>query len=231
MYIYAHGAIGWGLAEAGGGSRRLRHVVFLSSLAPDLDGLSLLFGEIAYGSYHHRITHSLLFSIVVSVVAVVYCRQEKLKALSLTQLAFYLHYFGDYFFTKWPSVFFYPFSEAEFNFSHSVWLGHPVNHLFNLLSVASIFALGWRFKRTPFEVISPKLDKRVCNLFFQKKNHLCSICGRATNERCERCNKPVCVRHAPLNLKQSVVCEDCKSSKAEQQDPALSPADVASGEA
>ena len=48
MQVFAHAGIGWILAEAGRGDRRFRQVVFLASLLPDLDGLSLLFGPEAY---------------------------------------------------------------------------------------------------------------------------------------------------------------------------------------
>ncbi len=36
----------------------------MASLAPDVDGLGLLFGPEAYGRYHHRLTHNVLFGVL-----------------------------------------------------------------------------------------------------------------------------------------------------------------------
>jgi membrane-bound metal-dependent hydrolase YbcI (DUF457 family) len=215
MQIFAHAGVGWILAETGRGDRRLRQVVFLSSLLPDVDGLSLLFGLAAYGTYHDRITHSIPFSILVSAIGVALCRRFRLRVVVLTQIAFLSHVLGDYFLSGWPIALWFPFDRTETVSEHALWLGHPVNHFLNLLAVAIMVWMGWRFKRTPFEVLSVGLDRRICNLLFQAKTLPCSVCGRLTNELCAHCGKAVCVHHAPLSFRLAVTCSKCNDKMSE----------------
>lgn len=215
MHIFAHAGIGWILAETGRGDRRFRQAVFLSSLLPDLDGLTLLCGFEAYGIYHDRITHSIPFAIIVSVVACLLCRQYRSRSALFTQLAFFSHILGDYFLSGWPIALWFPFSRAEIESRHALWLGHPVNHLLNLVAVAIMVWMGWRFKRTPFEVLSVSLDRRICNLLFQAKRQSCAICGKPTNEKCVECGKAVCVRHAPLTFRFATTCSQCRKGMAD----------------
>jgi hypothetical protein len=209
MQIFAHAGIGWGLAEAGRGSRRFRQAVFLSAVLPDLDGLSVLFGLSAFSEYHDRLTHSLAFSLVLSALAAAACPRERLKAVAFTQLGFYSHYFGDYYLSGWPLAYWFPFNATEYASSHALWLWHPVNYLLSLASVCLIAFLGWRLHRTPFEVVSAPLDARICNLVFRAKDRTCAYCAARTNEICGACGQPVCHRHAPLNWAFTPRCVKC----------------------
>ena len=218
MYVFAHAGIGWILAEAGHGDRRFRQAVFLASLIPDIDGLSLLFGYQAYGNYHDRITHSIPFGVIVMMFAAIYCRKYRLKAMAFAALAYMSHLIGDFFLSGWPIALWYPFGRVEIESSNGIWLGHPINHILNAISVACLIWMGWRFKRTPFEVLSVNMDQRICNLLFRNKPLSCAYCGKKTNEQCTSCGKPVCSRHVPLALDFAVKCEQCKKS-VEQGDP------------
>jgi len=169
MQVFAHAGIGWILAEAGQGDRRFRQVVFLSSVLPDLDGISILFGIEAYGNYHDRITHSVPLAIIVSLIGAVLCRNYRFRTVVLTQLGFISHILGDYYLSGWPIVLWFPFSLEQIIFAHALWLGHPVNFLLSALAVACIVWMGWRYKRTPIEVLSVRLDRRICNMYFQRK--------------------------------------------------------------
>ena len=133
-----------------------------------------------------------------------------------TQLAFLSHVAGDYFLTGWPIALWFPFSRAEVSFGHALWLGHPVNHALSILAVGGMVWMGWRRKRTPFEVFSENLDLRVCDLLFRRKTLSCSLCGRPTNELCPDCGKPVCVRHVPLTAGFVPRCLECARSAAER---------------
>ena len=209
MQVFAHAGIGWLLAEAGRGGRRFRQVVFLSAVAPDLDGLSLLFGLAAYGTYHDRVTHSVLFSLLVSLAGVALCRNERARAFIFTQCAFYLHVIGDYFLSGWPIALWFPFSHAVVISKHALWLGHPVNYVLSVLGLACMLWLSRRLKRTPFDVVSGPLDRRIVNFLFQRKTLSCAFCGRPANETCAQCGVPICVRHAPLTLRFVPRCPKC----------------------
>jgi membrane-bound metal-dependent hydrolase YbcI (DUF457 family) len=209
MQIFAHAGIGWILAEAGRGDRRFRQAVFWSALLPDLDGFSLLLGVESYQCYHDRITHSIPFAVLVSALAAAFCRGYRLRAVVFTQLAFVSHILGDYFLSGWPIALWFPFSRAEILNTHALWLGHPVNHALSLLAVVCMAGMGWRLKRTPFEVFSAAFDARVCNLLFRPKPLSCAICGAPANEHCPTCGSAACLRHLPMAFRKKPQCTRC----------------------
>jgi len=201
------------LAEAGRGTRRFRQAVLLASVLPDLDGVFTFYSQTLYETYHDRITHSLLFSLVVSAIAGMFCRKERIKAVLFTQIAFYLHYFGDYVFSGWPLAYWFPFSKEMYIFKHAFWLGHPINYILWLVSFVVIVIMAWRIKRTPFEAVSAQLDERICNYLFRNKDSVCAFCSTLTNERCVKCGASVCIRHGPLNMAFEPNCIKCKGHR------------------
>lgn len=183
-------------------------------MLPDLDAASYLFGAETYLRYHHVLAHNLVFSLAVSLVATWLCRGRRLRAFLFTQLAFYTHFFGDYFLTVYPLKPFYPFSDAEFLFENAVSLGHPLNIVLAYGGIALFFVLAFLCKRTPVELFSPGLDERLVNMFFRRRTLMCSICGRKTNERCASCGEPVCSRHGFLGRGFAVRCGRCRDKGA-----------------
>ena len=153
MFTVTHAAVGWLLAEAGGGNRGFRRAVFLSAVLPDLDGVTLFVAPSLYSGYHHVWTHNLLSSLLVSAAAVLLCRGFRLRVLLFTQFGFYTHYFGDYFLTQWPQEYLFPFSRASFGFHRAMPLYHPVNYFLLYASLAALVAVMlWR-RRTPLDML------------------------------------------------------------------------------
>ena len=214
MHLEAHAGLGWLLAQVGNGGRRFRGAVLLAAVLPDLDAASYLFGPEVYIRYHHVLGHNLVFSLAVSAAAAGLCRGGRLKAFLFTQLAFYTHFFGDYFFTVYTLKYFYPFSQAEFLSEHALWLGHPLNTAFVCVGIALVFVLALWCKRTPIELLSPELDERLVNMFFRRRTLACSACGRKCNERCAPCGEPVCGRHGLLGRGFRVTCGRCREKDA-----------------
>lgn len=210
MYSEVHATIGWILAQPVKGDRRFRASVTLAGLLPDLDVATYLLGSAAFSRYHHVWTHNLFFGLLVSGVAVWICRGRRWQTFLFTQLAFYAHYFGDYFLTRMPLEAFCPFSDAKFSYAGALALGHPINHALVWASLLAIALIAWRLKRTPLEILSPELDKRLVNLFFRRRETPCEICAKLGNESCAECGQAVCGRHGSLGKGFKVVCEDCR---------------------
>ena len=164
MYIPAHAGIGWLLAEIGKGDSAFRRSVFLATILPDIDGITYLLGSASSLNQHHVWSHNLLFSLIVSAVASVYCTRMRFRAFLFTQIAFYTHILGDFYFTQWPITFFYPFSNKIFLNGHAFALWDPINTLLGFLGCLLIVALSVIFKRTPIEVVSPTLDAKLVAL-------------------------------------------------------------------
>ena len=212
MLIPAHAGVSWFVANLCKGDRRLRTAVFLCGVLPDLDGFGMFINADLYLKYHHVLTHGLVFSLISTLAATVICRGYRMKALLLTQGAFYLHYFGDYFFTRWRLYYFAPFSMASFGHPRAVWLYHPINTVFVVLAMLAVIAIGVVYKRTPLEILSPSLDARVVNLLFRARRHRCSICNWPGNEVCISCGALLCIRHSWLSRGLSIQCRECRKS-------------------
>lgn len=209
MHFEAHAGIGWLLAQTWPGDRRFRIAVTAAAVAPDLDVISYIFGPFVYLKYHHVIGHNFIFSLIISAAAVLYCRNSRLPAFIYTQIAFYAHYFGDYFFTLYPLYYFWPFSNTQFLSASAIPLAHWLNTFFLCLGIAAMFLTGFFLKRTVLEIFSPELDKRIVNMFFTSRTLNCHVCGRKCNEHCYECNSPVCLRHASLAKGFKPVCMNC----------------------
>jgi membrane-bound metal-dependent hydrolase YbcI (DUF457 family) len=207
----AHLAAGWILAHAAGPEdRRFRTIVTLSAVLPDVDALSYVFGVEAYGHIHHHLGHNVFFSLLVSAASVWLYPKKRWKVFWFTQLAFYSHYFGDYFFTKFPLAYFWPASDAEFVYSYKIGLDHWINDLLSYLSFVVFIVMGIIYKRTPIEMISPELDRRIVNLFRAKPLD-CHVCGGRANETCASCGRACCMRHGRIVRTFVVRCAACAS--------------------
>jgi len=215
MHFEAHAGLGWIIGQTGQINRKLRGLVLIAAVIPDLDAITYLGGAVFYTRYHHVIFHNLLFFVVYSVFSAYLCRENRLKALIYTQLALWLHFFGDYFFTLYPQQLFFPFSSKEFLYQGAVWLGHPINTLFAYGSYVVFIMVAFIFKRTPIELFSVNLDQRIVNLFFRRRLSTCAICKIKSNELCSHCGQPVCRKHGLLRKGFVIVCESCCNTKSE----------------
>lgn len=220
MNTEAHLAMGWILAHLGGREdRRFRAIVVAAALAPDIDAASYIFGSWTYADWHHVLGHNVFFSVLVSAVAMLLSRRSGwglLKILLFTQIAFYTHYFGDYFYSGFPQEYWWPISKEGFRYPHHMALNHPINQVFGYLSLVTIVVIGIVCKRTPMEFFSVELNKRIVNLF-RRKTLTCHICHGRANERCAVCGEPVCQRHGRLTRRFAVVCSECHMARVAPQ--------------
>jgi hypothetical protein len=217
--VEAHLAAGWLLAHCGGNeTRRFRGIVTLAAVIPDIDVVSYLGGIRAYSTYHHAAGHNLFFSLIVSVISIFAFRTRRLKIFLFTQLAFYSHYYGDYFFTRFPLEFFWPVSTKGFIYSYRIGLDHPVNLFLGYLSFVIIIVIGAMYHRTPMEFISMELDHRIVNLF-RRKPLACHVCGGKSNERCATCDRPACMKHGRITRRFVVMCPECSAATPSQSAP------------
>jgi hypothetical protein len=214
MNVEAHLAAGWVLAHCAPRSlresRAFRGAVTFAAMAPDLDAISYVFGERAYATYHHAVGHNLFFGLLVSIVltGLPAFRGRRGTVLLYTQLAFYSHFFGDYYFTRFPLEAFWPLSHKGYIHSYRIGLDHPINLFLSYFSFVLIILMGGLFKRTPMEFLSPELDHRLVNLL-RAKPLRCHVCGRKANETCTDCARAVCSRHGRITRGFRVRCTAC----------------------
>jgi inner membrane protein len=114
MHLPSHLAISW-LIGAKLSTRRDRVLVAWAGVAPDLDALSALWGEEAYGRWHHVLSHGAVSAVLLCGLCSLRAHQ-KLQVFLLSLVSFHMHLVCDLLGsgTVWPIVYLYPLSSHEF---------------------------------------------------------------------------------------------------------------------
>ena len=209
MHIEPHFMLGWAIGNVGGGDRQLRTYCAIGAILPDIDALPIVFGAEAYGRYHHTFGHN-VFLWAAFVVWVTW-HQQSPRAFWLSTAAFGSHLLADAWLSGWYLAPLWPASEWDFLMPGGASLEAPINLWLVYLSLAAIPALASIYKRTPLEIISPRMDQIMVSIFDRK--HLdCGFCERKANQRCSICGKPVCLRHGRVGRTLRILCLECSSS-------------------
>jgi hypothetical protein len=156
-----HGQLGWLVGQRLRG-RRDRALVALAGVAPDLDGLSLLGGLEAYGTYHHVLFHGMPGALLTAGVCAALGRQRGAVA-ALALLSFHLHVLCDLAGSGpgWPILYLWPLSRTEWLWEGQWDLASWQNTLLGLgVTLAALGGALWT-RRTPVELLSPGADARV----------------------------------------------------------------------
>ncbi len=199
MNTGAHLQFGWLIAHARPLSRTERAVITLAAIAPDLDGLTILAGPTSaiFYDYHHILFHNLLSGLVyTAAVAAFFSR--RLLVLLLCALSFAAHLLVDYVTAPWAMAPFWPLSKVYVNLGSRLpeWVLQYAFQFAGMILITACTAwLYLRYRRTPLEVISPRLDALIMNYVALPWREHCAECSARAHFRCARCAKPVCARH------------------------------------
>lgn len=161
MNPIVHAELSW-LAAQRLGARRDRWLVTLAGVLPDVDGLTLLAGEEAYGKWHHVLTHGVVAALATSFLLAAFAkRRAAVFALSLG--AFHLHLLCDLAGSGpgWPITYLYPFSHAELMWDGQWNLASWQNSVIGLTATLTVLACALPFGRTIVELVSLKADAQV----------------------------------------------------------------------
>jgi hypothetical protein len=142
--------------------RRDRILVVLGGVLPDLDGLTLLAGEDAYGKWHHVLTHGIFSALIISGVLALFARR-KLAVFGLALAAFHLHLLCDLAGSGpgWPIHYLWPLSSEEIMWSGQWNLASWQNSVIGLSATIAVLACAIPFGRTAVEIFSLKADSAV----------------------------------------------------------------------
>jgi len=162
-----HGAVGWLIAQPLP-RRRDRAIVTLAAVAPDLDGIGLIYSAELYVEWHHRLAHGAIFAVVTALVVGVACKSARAAALSV--LAFHSHVAMDLVGSGpgWPIVYWYPFDNTEWLPTWQWDLASWQNSLFGLVTIIVCLSIALSRGRTPVELFSLKADGQVVGAVRQR---------------------------------------------------------------
>ncbi|MEW5741077.1 MAG: metal-dependent hydrolase [Myxococcota bacterium] len=143
-------------------TRRDRLLVTLAGLAPDLDGLTLLAGEDAYGRWHHVLTHGIVAAVAVTAGCAAFA-VERRRVAALAFGAFHLHLLCDLAGSGpgWPLYYLWPFSRVEWMWDGQWDLASWQNTTIGLAVTLAVLGCAVWFGRTVVELVSLKADAAV----------------------------------------------------------------------
>ncbi len=207
MHLESHLAIGWLMGNlVPRADRRFRALVTFSAMAPDLDGVSYLLGPDAYSRAHHVYGHNIFAGIACTILCAALASPGwRIRTTLFAALAFASHWVGDYYFSGWPLMTFWPFSRHDVMYRPRIGLDHPINMVFGYVSLAFLFLSPFVWKRTVFETFWPAMD-RLLSGYTQPRTLSCALCHRPTAQQCARCGKPICLRHGKISRQLTITC-------------------------
>lgn len=185
MSPVTHLLTGWVLANSAGLERRDRLLVTLSAVVPDVDGFGII-PEILtrnsqhpllwFSRYHHSL-HTLLFAIIIAVLAYALAERKGRTAL-LCFLGFHLHLFEDLLGSRgpdgdqWPIPYLAPFSSSMNLTWHGQWsLNAWPNFALTIGLLTATLYLAWDRGHSPLEMISGKIDRAFVSVLRQRFAH------------------------------------------------------------
>ncbi|WP_018691862.1 metal-dependent hydrolase [Algicola sagamiensis] len=152
---------------------RERRLIALSGVAPDLDGIGIIWDWISgkthyYSDYHHVLGHGFIASIFIATLATAFAAQQRGKVFILSLFVVHLHILCDVIGSKgedgytWPISYFYPFNEVFLLSWSRQWL---LNGWQNLLIFCGLLIISaYVFKKqkvTVLEVFHERLDESL----------------------------------------------------------------------
>lgn len=175
MSPLTHFLTGWVLANPARLDRRDRLLVTLSAVVPDIDGLGIipelmtrnsLHPLLWFSRYHHSL-HTLLFAVVIALLAFALAGQRWKTAL-MCLLGFHLHLFEDLLGSRgpdgdqWPIPYLAPFTSAVNLTWRGQWaLNAWPNFVITVVLLGMTLCLAWS-RLFVSRTVLPKSGLRVC---------------------------------------------------------------------
>lgn len=155
MHPWSHLAVSW-LVGHRLPEKRDRLLVTWAGVAPDVDGLSALAGEEAYGRYHHVLTHGIVSALVIAGVAAALGRRRG-AVFGLALLSVHVHLLVDLLGSgrEWPISYLFPLSRWELFTPYGWPLASWQNMVLTMLFFAAIGRAGVKHGRTFCEAFLP----------------------------------------------------------------------------
>ena len=204
-----HALIAWLLAIAFLRNSSDRRLAVIAGVAPDLDGVFILFSQVLFLTYHHTFGHSYVFGLPVALSAAVLGR-DRLRTGLVALGAFSLHLGADIVGTDWPIPPLYPFSGPSFSM-RGVLSGEVlyavIDPIVAVAVIGLVFAVMYRREVSPLEFFSERLDRWFVSRWVYPFKRRCEVCGKRALGPCGSCGRAMCPDHIRGLLRSR--CLDC----------------------
>jgi hypothetical protein len=209
MLPLVHGLLAWFLAVVILKNVNDRRLVIVAGVAPDLDGIFMLFNQDLYYQFHHTFAHSYVFGIMMALTAGVLGIKKK-KVFIVAVGTFSLHLITDIIGATWAVYPLYPFSNLGLTIG--IYLSYDVIYQFInppvlLLSLVTVICVAYFKEFSPVEFISEKLDKTIVGYYVNPIKYKCNKCGKRAFIECFECGKKFCTIHSRSIIKSK--CKNC----------------------
>jgi hypothetical protein len=192
-----HGLIAWLVAYALCRRPIDRRLAVIAGLAPDVDGVFVLFSSSLFLEYHHTFGHSFVFGLPLAIAAALLA-EHRWRAGVAALLAFSLHLAADIVGSTWAIVPFYPISPWSVSaFPALSWstIYGIIDPASGLIVLGLSFLVMYRREVSPFEVFSLRLDRYAVHAWIYPLKYRCATCSKRALARCASCGRPACAMH------------------------------------
>lgn len=161
MHIPTHILSGWIVGNALPFTARERLFCMLAASLADLDGIGFFFGEEAYWLLHHKAGHNVFFGALLAGGFAAFSSRKAI-AFAAYLFCFHLHLLMDYYGSGpgWAIHYLWPLDPRGWKTGDAWELSSWQNRVAFGVLLAITVAIAWRARRTPLELLAPRLDAR-----------------------------------------------------------------------
>jgi inner membrane protein len=159
-----HAEISWLIANIPKSiKRKERGLILLAGTIPDLDGIGIIFNTELYVKYHHILFHNVLFGTIISLLFTSLRSRNRVLMMVFYLAVFHIHILCDLLGSgpDWPIAYLWPFSNKLYHFKYQWNLVSWQNFVTTLIATFLLFFVAVRCRRTPLELISRRIDRKV----------------------------------------------------------------------
>lgn len=168
MSPIVHGMVAWLVAVLFAKQVNDRRLITIAGVVPDIDGIFILFDRAAYHELHHTFGHSILFGILVAIIAYALAK-DRIKAFAGAIAAFSLHVISDVAVTNWSVAVLSPLSDYRLYLYQDPSLVAVVYPAIFFVCFGLILFTAYRRRISPLEFISEKWDRYVLGKLIPEK--------------------------------------------------------------
>ena len=204
-----HGLIAWLIAIAFATKLGDRRLIVIAGVAADIDGIFILIDPSAYSVYHHTFGHSIIFGVLIAVVAFFLAKNRLVTGLAALG-AFSAHLLCDLVSSPWPIYPLSPFSGFGCEISSNFLGGFPYTQItlaVSIIALLLVIAVFYWKEVSPIEFFSEKIDRLVVSTFVYPFKYKCAYCGKRAFRECETCKNKICPDH--ISNKAMFGCRKC----------------------